>query len=717
MGQWWITRYHFDVALKKKITRWRCDGKFFRELDQPVTLRGVTYGPFPGGWPERFSNDFSLMTEVGINAIRLYEMPTQEMLDEAHNFGLRIFGGLNWQQNTDFLTEPKHLSAAVIQLTTSLREIADHPALAGIFIGNEIASDLVRWMGPYRVRLALEQLIAAGRACAPDLLFAYANYPSTEYLEPENADFTALNLYLENEDALRRYLPRIHHLAGDRPVVISEFGLDSRRNGLQAQAETLRWAAQAIIDHQHVGMFAYAWSDRWWNRSEAVLDWDFGLLDRSGNPKPALSFYQKITPKQFSSQEKISLIICSRNGRLRLPACLDAVKMLDDGNYEVIVVDDGSSDGTADWLRQHATFAKIIELPASGLSAARNAGALAASGEILAFTDDDCRPDRLWLHGLREKFSQGGWHAIGGPNLPPDPESWSQAIVTAAPGAPSHVMLDDVEAEHLPGCNLAVLKSAFLSIGGFDSAFETAGDDVDFCWRLSNAGFRMGFSPAAFVWHDRRPTLIGYLRQQLGYGRAERLLIAKHPQRFSNKGTTLWRGTIYHGDPTRAFADSIIYYGEMGTAGYQSITDRMQPTRSLHANFTNDFSPMVLGLIRWLQPRLRSWARVRRFSWQSSFSKNKRGKNGSIEEMSRPFVNELARLDVLDSLLLRGWRSLGPHDPWDLEKQNTRFLCAIIPGSRAGEGRLLIRMQHANPSMRDEVSGLIDDLTSPPNRG
>ena len=102
-----------------------------------------------------------------------------------------------------FSASPALYSAAVIALAEGLKEIGDHPALAGIYVGNEVPADLARWMGPVKVREAVEQLISIGRELAPELLFAYANYPSTEYLEPENADFTAFNVYLEDEAAFR----------------------------------------------------------------------------------------------------------------------------------------------------------------------------------------------------------------------------------------------------------------------------------------------------------------------------------------------------------------------------------------------------------------------------------------------------------------------------------------------------------------------------------
>ena len=183
--------------------RWRTDGKFFRCGVSRVWLRAVTYGPFPGGWPESFEPDFRRIAAAGFNALRLFEMPDRRLLDAAARHGLRVFGGLLWGQNADFFRRPGLLSAARVGLAEALRGIADHPALAGVFVANEIPSDLVRWMGPERVRRAIEALITLGRGAAPEIMFAYANYPSTEYLEPENADFTALNIYLEDEPAFR----------------------------------------------------------------------------------------------------------------------------------------------------------------------------------------------------------------------------------------------------------------------------------------------------------------------------------------------------------------------------------------------------------------------------------------------------------------------------------------------------------------------------------
>ncbi len=698
--------------------RWRTDGKFFRAGDRRVRMQAVAYGPFPGGWPTAFEPDFSRMAAAGFNAIRLYEMPDQRLLDAAAQQGLKVFGGLEWGLSADFFSRPGIYSAAMISLANALKETGGHPALAGIYVGNEIPADLARWMGPLKTREAIEALIAAGKELAPGLLFAYANYPSTEYLEPANADFTAFNVYLESERAFRSYLKRLHHIAGDRPLVISEFGLDSRRNGLERQAEVLGWAVQAALDLETAGMTVYAWSDRWCNGRGEVLDWDFGLVDRNGVEKPALAALQNLplnSPLPTLNPLLFSVIVCTRNGRSRIGACLEAIHDSHDSykshgndgngvNHETIVVDDGSSDGTADFVEAHFPWVRLIRLEPGGLSAARNAGAAAACGEVLAFTDDDCEPDREWLARLAPMFLTGDYAAAGGPNLPPKPRNWEEAVVCAAPGAPSHVMLDDEEAEHLPGCNLVVTRAAFKTIGGFDPQFHTAGDDVDFCWRLRDAEFRIGFVPGAFVWHRRRPSIPAFLGQQLGYGRAEHLLLAKHPARFSQRGDAKWQGFIYGGGPVRVMPDSIIYHGQMGTAGYQAITNRMLPLRGLDLRFNTWHTRLALKAVEFLQPRLRAWARNRTLCFKSKWTPNSNDP-GLAEEFAINSADGQERAHFLKILIQQGWKPAGETGAWDVENANARVLMATERGEGSAN-RILVRVQGAEPG---EIAKLLEN--------
>ncbi|QJE96473.1 glycosyltransferase [Luteolibacter luteus] len=674
------------------------DGKFFRSGGRRVDVRMVTYGPLPGGWPGDFSEDFDRIAAAGFNAIRLYEMPVRRLLDAAQSRGLRVFAGLRWPQAMDFLKDGRILASTHVALAEHLREVEGHAALAGVFVANEVPADLVRWMGPVKVRKTIEELISLGKEIRPDILWCYGNYPSTEYLEPENADFTAFNVYLENEGAFRKYLRRLHHIAGDRPVMISEFGLDSRRNGTAKQAEALSWAIRAAREEGIAGMTVYAWTDRWWNAEMEVIDWDFGLIDRENQAKPALDGVTAALriESDAGAAETISVIVCTRNGSSRIGACLKALERQTLTAHEIIVVDDGSTDGTADLVEKSFPDVILLQLEPSGLSAARNAGAEAATGSIVAFTDDDCEADQDWLAGLSQTFAKG-WDAAGGPNLPPPPQNGAEAVVAAAPGAPSHVMLDDEEAEHLPGCNIAVRRAAYFDIGGFDPQFRTAGDDVDFCWRLRDKGYRLGFSPTAFVWHHRRPSLRGYLKQQIGYGKAEALLIAKHPARFTSSGDAKWDGFVYSGGPVRAVEGSIIYHGPMGQAGYQGVVDRMQPLRPLDPDFDKPLERAQLALLSWLQPRLRSWYRCGRWS-TAAVAHNGHSPLLPCKEISIWSQEGKTRDEFLQMLLKQGWKPCGASELWDVEKNGSRLLLATERGD--GVGKLtLVRIGGDQPEL------------------
>jgi len=660
----------------------------------------VSFGPFPGGWPEDLADELKRVRAAGFDGVRLYEFPDRRFLDAAAEAGLLVLGGLRWASATDFLAGSATLARARAGLVDGLRGQGSHPALAGVLVANEVPPDLARWMGPARVREALEELIRVGRERQPQLVFGYGNFPSTEFLEPGNADFTAMNVFLEDESAFRAYLRRLHQIAGDRPVLVSEFGLDSRRNGVERQAETLRWALRAARDGEMAGFSVYSWSDRWWNASAEVLDWDFGLVDRDGGEKPALSAVAaelKIPGADFQKQEsgsgrpKFSVIVCTRDGGRRIGDCLSGVVALQHASFEVVVVDDGSRDGTAARVAARFPEVKVVPLAPGGLSRARNAGAAEARGEILAFTDDDCRPDREWLTRLEQVFEAGDWDAAGGPNLPPVAQTRAEAVVAAAPGAPSHVLIDDLEAEHVPGCNLAVRAAAFEEIGGFDEQFHTAGDDVDFCWRLRDAGMRIGFAPAAFVWHDRRPDSLGYLRQQWGYGRAEALLIGKFPERFGRGGGARWEGRIYEGGAVRAGRGAVIYHGALGQAGYQAVVDRMQPRRPVADRFAGAPASLKLQVLERMQPLVRGFARRWFAKRRGRAAAEKKSRRTSFEPSTMSeleFWSESGRTrdELLERMVSRGWEPAAEDSRWDLERDGCRVLVATELSD--GPGRL-----------------------------
>jgi GT2 family glycosyltransferase len=350
----------------------------------------------------------------------------------------------------------------------------------------------------------------------------YVNFPSTEYLDLSFVDFLSFNVYLESQERLAAYLARLQNIAGDRPLVMAEIGLDSRQNGEERQAEVLDWQVRTAFSSGCAGAFVFAWTDEWHRGGHDIEDWDFGLTTRERLPRPALEVMTSaFADAPFADRDwpRVSVVVCAYNAEGTIGECLDGLAALDYPDYEVIVVDDGSTDATADIAA--GRDARVIRTPNRGLSSARNAGLAACIGSIVAYLDSDAYPDPHWLRYLAASFLESVHAGIGGPNIAPPDSARVAQCVARAPGGPMHVLLSDLEAEHIPGCNMAFRREALTDIGGFDPRYDAAGDDVDVCWRIRERGRTLGFSPAAMVWHHRRDSFRAFWRQQRGYGRAE----------------------------------------------------------------------------------------------------------------------------------------------------------------------------------------------------
>ncbi len=556
--------------------------RFTHVGSEKIFIRGVTYGTFgegPDGFPYpdevTVARDFAAMTAAGVNAVRLYTVPPRWLLDLASQHGLRAMVGLSWEDHVAFLDDRKHSARIVDQVRRDAESCADHPAILCLAVGNEIPSSIVRWHGARRVERFVERLYSAVKDVAPETLVTYVNYPSTEYLQLPFLDLVCFNVYLESDEPLQAYLPRLHNIAGDRPLVITELGLDSRSHGEDTQARVLERQLRAAYASGCAGAFVFAWTDDWHRGGAEVENWQFGLVDRKRRPKPALAAvggsFAEIPFPDDAPSPRISVVVCSCNGEATIRRCLDALGRLDYPDYEVIVVDDGSTDRTPEIASEFGV--RLIRTENRGLSAARNTGLEAATGEIVAFTDDDAWPDRDWLRYLAHAFVTTGHAGIGGPNVPPAGTGLVESAVAHAPGGPIHVLVSDEVAEHIPGCNMAFRREALEAVGGFDPQFRSAGDDVDICWRLQAAGQTIGFCPAAVVEHRRRPSIRAYLRQQLGYGSAEGLLERKWPEKYNRGGHLAWEGRMY-ASPRPRRSRSRIGYGTWGSNLFQSLYER-----------------------------------------------------------------------------------------------------------------------------------------------
>lgn len=568
-------------------------GKFIYVGENKLHIKGVTYGTFrlnrggePYPEPEIVEKDFARMTASGLNMARTYTVPPRWLLDLAHEHGLHILVGLPWEQHVCFLDGRQRVLDIRRRLRTEVSTCAGHPALLAYAIGNEIPASIVRWYGARRVEQFLKALYQDVKKEDPEALVTYVNYPTTEYLKLPFLDFVAFNVYLESRERLDAYLARLQNNADDRPLVLAEVGLDSRRNGKLAQAQALDWQLRSVFEAGCAGAFVFAWTDEWHRNGNNIDDWDFGLTCRDRQPKPALEAVRKAFADAPFPVDlpwlRVSVVVCTYNGSRTIRGCLEGLLKLDYSDFEVIVVDDGSTDATAVVVGEfaHRDNFRVISTENLGLSSARNTGMRAATGEIIAYLDDDAFPDPHWLTYLASTFMTTSHAGVGGPNIAPPGDGLVADCVANAPGNPHHLLISDREAEHIPGCNMAVRKTCLEAIGGFDPLFRVAGDDVDVCWRLRQQGWTLGFSPAAMVWHHRRNSVRAYWKQQQGYGKAEALLEKKWPEKYSSMGHLTWSGQLYGRGAIQSldWQREQIHYGMWGTGLFQSL---YQPTPSM----------------------------------------------------------------------------------------------------------------------------------------
>jgi GT2 family glycosyltransferase len=546
-----------------------------------LPIQGVTYGPFaansdgePFPPPERTRADFARMRTTLLNAIRTYHLPPECLLHLADEQGLAVFADVPWPKHLCFLDSPRAQEGARRHVRQAAKRGHHHPCVWAYSISNEIPPDVIRWHGARRIERFLAELRDVAKQADPDGLVTYANYPPAEYLELSFLDFATFNVYLHNCEAFRRYLFRLQNLVGDRPLVLGELGMDTLRHGEMAQANFLKGHVQEAIRAGLAGAFVFSWTDEWHTGGYQIHDWAFGITYADRAPKPAYHALREVfecSPTDLlPATPRVSVVVCSYNGGATLDQCLRSLRAVDYPDYEVIVVDDGSTDDTAAILARFPEV-KAIHQSNRGLSMARNVGLRAATGSIVAYTDSDCFADPHWLTHLVEQLQRSGAAAVGGPNLTPD-DGWLAACVAASPGQPMHVLESDQVAEHIPGCNMAFRREALEAINGFDPQYRKAGDDVDVCWRLQQAGKWITYAPGAFVWHHRRQTPRAYLRQQAGYGEAEALLRFKHPDKFNGRGDGKWRGVLY-GPSLQGLRldDALIYRGTFGTGLFQCI--------------------------------------------------------------------------------------------------------------------------------------------------
>ena len=229
---------------------------------------------------------------------------------------------------------------------------------------------------------------------------------------------------------------------------------------------------------------------------------------------------------------RVSVVVPAYNAAETLPSCLAALanQTCPASDYELIVVDDGSTDGTADIAR--AAGVQVITQSNAGPAAARNRGAAAARGELLLFTDSDCAPTPGWIAALIAAFADPRVAGAKGAYLthqrgivPRFTQLEYQERYDRMAGAETIDFIDTYSA--------AYRRDIFLANRGFDTVFPTASvEDQEFSFRLAEKGYRLAFVSEAQVDHRHNPTVRAYVRRKFLIGYWKALLARWHPGRM-----------------------------------------------------------------------------------------------------------------------------------------------------------------------------------------
>jgi GT2 family glycosyltransferase len=223
---------------------------------------------------------------------------------------------------------------------------------------------------------------------------------------------------------------------------------------------------------------------------------------------------------------KVSVVVPTYNRKDLLMALLESLRSqtLAPETFEIIVVCDGGTDGTSEVIARLATSdarIRLIQQQQGGPAAARNAGARAAKGQFVAFTDDDCLAAPHWLVKLIEPFAGPETVAVQGKT------TTDLTLV----GPLTHQLVNESKSYIMPTCNVAYRRDLFLKMGGFDERFLFLNEDVDLGWRFETAGL-ISFAPDALIIHPPRKETFSKKAKWVRFLESEFLLYYKDPVRY-----------------------------------------------------------------------------------------------------------------------------------------------------------------------------------------
>ncbi len=226
-----------------------------------------------------------------------------------------------------------------------------------------------------------------------------------------------------------------------------------------------------------------------------------------------------------------SVVVPAYNAARTLDACLQALntQTAPTDAYEIIVVDDGSRDNTAEIAQRHGV--RLVRQENRGPAAARNRGVAEARGDIVLFTDADCQPLPDWIENMLAPFDDPAVAGVQGAYL--TRQTFLTARFAQAEFEDRYAIMARFESIDLVATYAAGFRRAlFLQMGGFDDSFPVANnEDTDFSYRLCAAGHRLVFAPEARIFHHHPGTLRKYLRTKYWRGYWRMIVYRRYPEK------------------------------------------------------------------------------------------------------------------------------------------------------------------------------------------
>ncbi len=264
-------------------------------------------------------------------------------------------------------------------------------------------------------------------------------------------------------------------------------------------------------------------------------------------------------PPRATAAFDVTVIVPVRDRPAMLDRCLTALGT----STPVLVVDDGSDDprATSAIAKRHGATVLRLE-QGRGAAAARNAGLAAGESQFVAFVDSDCLPEAGWLGKLADHFADPLVGAVA-PRIRPVSPARPRSVLSRFTAARSPLDLGVTEGPVRPGGRIAYVPTAALvvrrqAVGRAFDAELRYGEDVDFVWRLHDAGWRIRYVPKVTVEHEEPASWRGVLGRRLNYGTSAAPLSQRHAGRLSHAVVRPWPTTtaalILAGRPCAAIA-------------------------------------------------------------------------------------------------------------------------------------------------------------------